>query len=180
MFTGGAATAAGDEAATSKAVVSSDHADESLCVAGEGAAARAGARGPRLFSAEEVASHDGQEGGSAFWAVVDGFVVDASDLVDAHPGGLRKLLSTNAADVGATGAPFGFSFSRGRNAHFPATGQRFRDGVLRYLAGEGAGEGASSNGSSSSSSGACGHLPPEQVVFEDFGAITILGRLRAA
>jgi hypothetical protein len=37
----------------------------------------------------------------------------------------------------ATGRPFGFSFSRGRNAHFPDTGKTFQEGVKRYLRGEG-------------------------------------------
>ena len=59
--------------------------------------------------------------------------MDASEFLTNHPGGLRKLLSTDKAKTGATGKPFGFSFSRGRNAHFPDTGKRFREGVERYL-----------------------------------------------
>ena len=54
--------------------------------------------------------------------------MDASEFLTNHPGGLRKLLSTDKAKTGATGKPFGFSFSSGRNAHFPDTGKRFRDG----------------------------------------------------
>ena len=69
---------------------------------------------------------------------VDGFVVDATAFVGSHPGGLKKLLSSDAAATGATGREFGFSFSRGRNAHFPDTGRRFAAGVKRYLAGGGA------------------------------------------
>lgn len=37
-------------------------------------------------------------------------MVDATEYVEkkAHPGGLKKLLSTNDAGVGASGDPFGF------------------------------------------------------------------------
>ena len=38
----------------------------------------------------------------SFWAVIDGFVVDASEFVDKHPGGLRKLLSADSPAAGAT------------------------------------------------------------------------------
>ena len=91
---------------------------------------------PRLISADEIKQHNGRNGES-FWAVVDGFVVDATEFVadGGHPGGLKKLLSTDAAGTGATGKPFGFSFSRGRNAHFPQTGQRFQEGAKRFLSG---------------------------------------------
>lgn len=109
------------------AVVSDDHADARYDVSGlQGQESG----GQRWISAEEVQSHNGKE---SFWAVVDGFVVDATAFVDSHPGGLRKLLSTDKAGVGATGAPFSFSFSRGRNAHFPDTGKRFAAGAKRYL-----------------------------------------------
>ena len=90
--------------------------------------------GPRLIAAE-VKQHSGE--GTGFWAVIDSFVVDCSEFVDTHPGGLRKLLSADSPATGATGQPFGFSFSRGRNAHFPDTGKRFREGVKRYLSGGG-------------------------------------------
>ena len=102
--------------------------------------------------------HGGRE---SFWAVIDGFVVDATDFVDSHPGGLRKLLSTDSAASGATGKPFGFSFSRGKNAHFPATGQRFSEGAKRYLSGP-----------------TDGFLPPTDVTFEGHGKVVILGKLR--
>ena len=60
-------------------------------------------------------------------------VVDATQFIDTHPGGLRKLMSTDDAGIGAGPEAFSFSFSRGRNAHFPDTGRRFADGVQRYL-----------------------------------------------
>jgi hypothetical protein len=105
------------------AVVSDEHADESLCVVHlESTTEQTGESrrpGPRLISPEEVRRHSGPDG--QFWAVIDGFVVDASDFVDSHPGGLRKLLSANNAEAGATGDEFGFSFTRGRNAHFPVS-----------------------------------------------------------
>ena len=92
------------------AVVSSDHADESANV--QHLAKR---EKLRLISPAEVRQHSGRDG-CDFWAVIDGFVVDASEFVDTHPGGLKKLLSTDSSETGATGKPFGFSFSRGKNA----------------------------------------------------------------
>ena len=70
----------------------------------------------RWIKPDEVREHKSKE---SFWAVVDGFVVDATEFVRSHPGGLRKLLQTDDPDVGATGEEFGFSFSRGRNARSP-------------------------------------------------------------
>lgn len=148
--------------ATQMAVVSSDHADESLCAehvqplpAYNGAAPK-----PRLISPDEVRQHDGQDGRS-FWGVVDGFVVDASEFMQNHPGGMKKLLSVDTAAAGASGRPFGFSFSRGRNAHFPDTGRRLKDGVKRFLRGGGGGA----------------ILPPADVEFPPYGKIMILGKL---
>ena len=141
------------------AVVSADHADGSCCVehltvpTGRPAA-------PRLIPPDEVKQHSGRD--SSFWAVIDGFVVDASEFVDAHPGGLRKLLSADNPATGATGRPFGFSFSRGQNAHFPDTGRRFREGVERYLRG----------------GGDQPALPPSEVAFPPYGKVVILGRLQ--
>ena len=143
------------------AKVSDDHADESMCVE-RLTAPRPGKVAPRPISPEEVRQHGGRDGGS-FWAVIDSFVVDCSEFVDAHPGGLRKLLSADSAAAGATGAAFGFSFSRGRNAHFPATGKAFREGVQRYLSG---GRGAAEP-----------FLPAVDVAFASYGRVTILGRL---
>ena len=88
------------------AVVSDDHAQAHLCVE------NVGADGLRLFSPAEIKRNDGR----AFWAVVDGFVVDATAFVDSHPGGLKKLLSTDDANTGATGKAFGFSLSKGCGA----------------------------------------------------------------
>mmetsp|Transcript_19454 Transcript_19454/g.57576 ORF Transcript_19454/g.57576 Transcript_19454/m.57576 type:complete len:133 (-) Transcript_19454:8-406(-) len=108
------------------AVVSDDHADETLNVSN----LDGGAASTRWIKPDEVREHKSKE---SFWAVVDGFVVDATEFVRSHPGGLRKLLQTDDPDVGATGEEFGFSFSRGRNAHFPHTGKTFASGVKRYL-----------------------------------------------
>lgn len=136
-----------------------DHADESTCVAGM--APLNSRRKPRSISPDELKLHSGADG--SFWAVVDGFVVDASEFVDTHPGGLRKLLSTNSPAAGASGSSFGFSFSRGRNAHFPDTGKRFQRGVQKYLAG--------------AVESVDVHLPPVDVPFQQFGKLIILGRL---
>ena len=139
------------------AVISDDHADPSLSV--DRMHAIKGA--PRIISAAEVEAHNGKN--TTFWAVVDNFVVDATEMVETHPGGLKKLLLTNAAAAGATGNPFGFSFSRGKNAHFPDTGKRFQAGIKRYLTGE-------INADST--------LKPVSVDYPQFGKIVILGRLQ--
>ena len=115
----------------------------------------------RPITPEEVGRHDGAHGRS-FWCVVDGYVVDATRFVEAHPGGVRKLMSANTAGVGHTGTPFGFSFSRGRNAHFPATADRFRNGLKHFLEGGQQGE---------------AYLPPAAVSFPPHGQVVILGRL---
>lgn len=86
---------------------------------------------PRQISEQEVTRNDGRDG-RLLWAVIDGYVVDASKMADGHPGGLRKILSANDAATGWTGKAFGFSLSRGANAHFPKTGKKFRDGVTRF------------------------------------------------
>ena len=137
------------------AVVSDDHADESLSVAGMMPTPTSSAAANRRILKEEVKEHNGKDGDRSFWAVIDGFVVDASEFVDSHPGGLKKLLAADSAATGATGQPFGFSFSRGRNAHFPDTGKRFKDGVKKYLSGEGDGS----------------------VAFPPYGKLVMLGRL---
>ena len=82
------------------AVVSSDHADASLCAEGMTSLSSA-APAARLFTAKEIELNN--KGKDKFLAVVDGFVVDASKFVKTHPGGLRKLLSANSAGTGATG-----------------------------------------------------------------------------
>ena len=86
---------------------------------------------PRLISAEEVDQHNDAKVG--FWAVIDGYVVDATAFLDAHPGGLKKLLSADSAAAGATGSRYGFSFSKGRNSHFGHTARRFQEGIKKYL-----------------------------------------------
>ena len=58
---------------------------------------------PRPITGAEVKQHDGRSGNGSFWAVIDGWVVDATDFVGTHPGGNAKLLSTDNADIGATG-----------------------------------------------------------------------------
>eukprot|EP00747_Dinoflagellata_sp_TGD_P180994 gnl/TRDRNA2_/TRDRNA2_34380_c0_seq1.p1 gnl/TRDRNA2_/TRDRNA2_34380_c0~~gnl/TRDRNA2_/TRDRNA2_34380_c0_seq1.p1 ORF type:complete len:188 (+),score=10.65 gnl/TRDRNA2_/TRDRNA2_34380_c0_seq1:59-622(+) len=144
------------------AVISDDHADASLCAEGMAPAARTAQQNlrPRPISPEEVKKHNHSAG--SFWAVVDGFVVDATEFVESHPGGMKKILSADSPGAGATGGPFGFSFSRGRNAHFPETGRRFRDGVERYL-----------NCTKSQSD----FLPPADVGFPPYGKIVIVGKL---
>lgn len=149
------------------AVVSDDHADPSLAVeqssalsSGVGVSDTPGQ--VREILMEEVSACDGRNG-QAFYAVIDGWVVDASSFIDSHPGGLKKLLSANSAGTGWSGEPFGFSFARGRNAHFPSTGRDFRDGVQSYL------EGAA---------GADGFLVPATINFKSYGSIKILGRLQ--
>lgn len=152
---------------------------------------------PRLISPEEVKKHRGvkrkkkkknshdrnnntnNNNNNTFWCVVDGYVVDATGFLKSHPGGLMKLLSTDSAAIGATGAPFGFSFTRGRNAHLSDTSTRFREGVKRYLSGEG---GSGSNGMLSGSEDGRSvegeqFLPPVEVDFPSYGSIVILGRL---
>ena len=88
------------------AVVSSDHADESLNQSSSAAEAH------RCIKPAEVEQHRSKD---SYWCVVDGFVVDATAFIDTHPGGLRKLMSTDDAGIGAGPDAFSFSFSRGRN-----------------------------------------------------------------
>lgn len=146
-------------------VISEEHALESEATRDMVPPGGREAVGPRIISAAEVGKHNNSDG--SFWAVVDGFVVDATDFVANHPGGLHKLLATDSPAAGATGQPFGFSFARGRNAHFPATAERFRDGVARYLSGPSAGDGG-------------GYLLPADVAFPPHGKVVILGRLEGA
>ena len=144
-------------------VVSDDHADESLCAQGMASSQRQVKAFPRLITADEVKAHNNSDG--SFWAVVDSFVVDATEFVKSHPGGVRKLLAADSASSGATGQPFSFSFSRGRNAHFPDTGKKFKEGVKQYLSGT-----ASTDN----------RLPPYDVNFPPYGKVVILGRLEGA
>jgi len=149
------------------AVVSDDHADESLNMESPTILSSV-KRQPRLITAAEVQEHNGRDLDGTFWAVVDGWVVDATAFLKTHPGGLKKLLQIDDASIGASGKPFGFSFSKGRNAHFPETGRRFKEGVQRYL------QGAQEDGSKVSGDD---FLHAVEVSFPDFGSIVILGRL---
>jgi hypothetical protein len=147
--------------------IADDHADESTCVERMSAAEQGGGKTlkPRTISADEIGQHNSKE---SFWAVIDGFVVDATDFVETHPGGLRKLLSADSAAAGASGQSFGFSFSRGRNAHFPRTAKLFKAGVQQFLRGGG-----------SDASDDRGHLPPVAVEFAPYGRVVVLGCLKA-
>lgn len=141
------------------AVVSDDHASPSLHTA---ALLQSPSPSPvRLIPISEVKGNDGTNA-RPFHCVIDGMVVDATGFVNAHPGGLRKILSADDASVGATGKAFGFSFSTGRNAHFPGTGTTWSSGVSRYLKG---------------SVDKDGTLQSHQVEFKEYGSITILGKL---
>ena len=73
-------------------------------------------------------------GGNVKWEAkkIDGYVVDATDFARYHPGGLRKILATDEKQTGWTGEEFGFSLTRGQNAHFPKTGRIFEEGVRRF------------------------------------------------
>ena len=71
---------------------------------------------------------------------------------------MRKLLSANAASAGWTGKAFGFSLSRGANAHFGGTGRLFEEGVKKFVR--------------------LGQMQSVDVVFPSVdGKITIIGKL---
>jgi hypothetical protein len=112
---------------------------------------------PRSFSPAEVQLHNHEDD---MWAVIDGFVVDASGFASQHPGGTQKLLSANYPETGATGRNFGFSFSKGRNGHFPHTGATFEQACTNFLSQKGC-EG--------------GVLAPHTFEFREGGSVTILG-----
>ena len=122
---------------------------------------------PLEIPRDQVRAYDGKSG-SAYWAVVDGYVVDATSFLDSHPGGLRKLLSADTPAAGATGGEFGFSLSRGRNAHFGTTGQQFQAGVRAFRAGKG------ERGDDEHDDD---FLPPCECQFGSHGKVVILGRL---
>mmetsp|Transcript_30976 Transcript_30976/g.51338 ORF Transcript_30976/g.51338 Transcript_30976/m.51338 type:complete len:182 (+) Transcript_30976:2-547(+) len=148
------------------AVVSGDHAHGNLCVEHMVLTKPDGATslpGPHLFSRDEIRQHNqAARDGSRLLVVVDSYVVNASGFSSTHPGGLRALQVANSATVGATpGQAFGFSLSRGRYAHTPDTGKRFREGVKRFWA--------------SVSDKLV--LSPVEVTFPPYNKIVILGRL---
>lgn len=164
--------------------------------AGAGAGSGAGAAATHQSSYNSSSSNSSSKkknnnhnSKNTFWCVVDGFVVEATTFVDEHPGGLKKIMSTDEPNIGATGKAFGFSLGRGRNAHFPDTAKRFRDGVELYLSGGGGGKGeekrdrdddADDDGGKDDDDGAEEEqfLPPLAVDFPPYeGNIVILGRL---
>ena len=141
-------------------VVSNDHADPTLATDMLHQEGKQHPVGPRIITAEALHENNTQANGGTFWGVVDGFVVEAIDMVNSHPGGKKKLMSVDSAAAG-TGKPFTFSFSRGRNAHFSQTAKRFQAGVRQYLKGAASGT----------------YLQPVRVEFPQYGSIVILGRL---
>jgi hypothetical protein len=186
------------------AVISDDHAHESMCMEASTILSSSSSssscllviRGkPRPISPEDILENNngpaasppggGGRPSSSFWAVVDGWVIDATEFVDSHPGGLKKLMSTDAEEVGSTGMTHGFSFSRGKNAHFPDTGRRFGEGVVKYLRGDGATTTATTTMATVTATAkitrGCDnqdeYLPPGKVSFPPHGSILILGRL---
>jgi len=70
--------------------------------------------------------------GEKLWVVIDGCVVDASDFANFHPGGTSKILSADSKRTGYTGKEFGFSLSKGKNAHFPTTAKTFEDAAKSF------------------------------------------------
>uniref|UniRef100_A0A7S4IY37 Cytochrome b5 heme-binding domain-containing protein n=1 Tax=Odontella aurita TaxID=265563 RepID=A0A7S4IY37_9STRA len=111
---------------------------------------------PLQISEQDVTRSNGRDG-RPLWVVIDGYVVDASNFADGHPGGLKKILSANDASTGWTGKAFGFSLSTGANAHYPMTGKTFREGVARFES--------------------LGRTERVDVNYSSYGAITILGKL---
>jgi hypothetical protein len=84
-----------------------------------------------VLTKEQVRKNDGLEG-RPLWTVIDGYVVDCTEFAKFHPGGLRKILATDEKQTGWTGEEFGFSLSRGKNAHFPQTRRVFQEGTRRF------------------------------------------------
>jgi len=93
----------------------------------------AGQQKVRKFDVSEIRERNKGKGDDYVLAVIDNYVVEVKDF--DHPGGLKKLLETNDAGAGATGREFGFSFSRGKNQHFPRTGATFEAACDDFLAG---------------------------------------------
>merc|ERR1712216_177117 len=75
-----------------------------------------GTSGTMEFTRQEVRQHSTK---NDLWGIVDGYVLDLTDFVKHHPGGvdnIMKILHEN-----------NFSFSRGANAHFGATAAAFAE-----------------------------------------------------
>lgn len=99
----------------------------------------------RYYTVEQIQQHNlahhscGKDGKSitSFWCCIDGFVVDATEYYQTrvHPGGQRKVLQTNDANIGSDNKPMSFSFSKGKNAHFPETARIFQESVKQFLKG---------------------------------------------
>ena len=86
---------------------------------------------PLKFTPEQVRAKNGKNG-KKLWVVIDGYVVDATDFANSHPGGISKILSTDSKRSGYTGKEFGFSLSKGKNAHFPRTAKMFEEAAKSF------------------------------------------------
>lgn len=84
-----------------------------------------------VLTKEQVRMNDGLED-RPLWTVIDGYVVDCTEFAKFHPGGLRKIRETDEKQTGWTGEEFGFSLTRGSNAHFPKTGRVFEEGIRKF------------------------------------------------
>ena len=86
---------------------------------------------PLEFTPEQVRAKNGKDG-EKLWVVIDGYVVDATDFANVHPRGITKILSTDSRRSGHTGNEFGFSLSKGKNAHFPTTAKTFEEAAKSF------------------------------------------------
>jgi hypothetical protein len=73
----------------------------------------------QTVTAEEVAKHSTEDN---LWVVVDSYVVDITDFVKDHPGGVSKILSLKKTSSSS------FSFS----SHFNFTSKTFKDACKLY------------------------------------------------
>ena len=77
---------------------------------------------PDAITREEVERHDGAEGGG-YWVVIEGYVVDLTSFLDAHPAGAGKIVARRRGSVDVTS-----SFVD----HFGRTVRSFRDACRRF------------------------------------------------
>ena len=84
-----------------------------------------------VLTKDQVRENDGREQ-RPMWAVIDGYVVECTEYAKLHPGGIRKIRETDEKQTGWTGEEFGFSFTRGKNAHYPKTGRVFQEGIRKF------------------------------------------------
>lgn len=139
---------------------------------------------PRLITSEQITKHNESISNTNnknknFWGVVDGYVVDATEFIKRHPGGLKKLLSTNESSVGATGRSFGFSFARGRNKHYQQTAAAFQKGLQDFLSDNGCynyNYDYYNNINNDTMSIDDDYLAPMEIHFSTHGKIIILGK----